>query len=181
MHGLIFTAFRQYCWTRLEDVGDEISRGLPHYVMTASYPDEDFEALVARAVEASRRSRREILVDFGRFTGFWVFRVMRGDYYEASGSTRRFLLDVEARIHETVRESTPLAAPPRLHVVPLGEEGVSISYTSERKLCELLEGLVLGVAQYYGEDFSIEQPLCMHRGDVACSVLVTRISPCRHP
>jgi predicted hydrocarbon binding protein len=57
--------------------------------------------------------------------------------------------------------------------VPLGDEGVSISYTSERKLCELLEGLVLGVAEYYREVVSVEQPLCMHRGDVACSVLVT--------
>jgi hypothetical protein len=173
MHGLIFTAFRQYCWTRLDAYSDEIARGLPNYVMTESYPDEDFDALVTRAAEASRRTRRDILVDFGRFTGFWVFRVMRGDYYEESGGTRRFLLDVESRIHETVRESTPLAAPPRLHVMPLGEDGVSISYTSERKLCELLEGLVTGVAEYYGEKVSIEQPVCMHRGDVACSVLVT--------
>lgn len=173
MHGLIFTAFRQYCWTRLAEHSDTITRGLPNYVMTESYTDEDFDSLVARAVEATGRPRRDILVDFGRYTGFWVFRLMRGDYYEESGSTRRFLLDVESRIHETVRESTPLAAPPRLHVVPLGDDGVSISYTSDRKLCELLEGLVLGVAEYYGDDVSIEQPLCMHRGDVACSVLVT--------
>jgi hypothetical protein len=173
VHGLIFTAFRQYCWTHLADHSAEISRGLPHYVVTESYADADVDGLVMRAAEASNRSRREILVDFGRFTGFWVFRVMRGDYYEESGSTRRFLLDVESRIHETVRESTPLAAPPRLHVLPLGDRGVSISYTSERRLCELLEGLVLGVAEYYGEEISIEQPLCMHRGDVACSVLVT--------
>jgi hypothetical protein len=173
MHGLIFTAFRQYCWTRLDEHSDAIWRGLPSYVMTEAYPDAEFEALVARAVTASRRTRRDVLVDFGRFTGFWVFRVMRGDYYEQSGSTRRFLLDVESRIHETVRESTPLAAPPYLHVVPLGEDGVNIAYTSDRKLCELLEGLVLGVAEYYQEAVSIEQPLCMHRGDVACSVLVT--------
>jgi hypothetical protein len=173
MHGLIFTAFRQYCWTHLEGRSDAIWRDLPNYVMTASYPDEDFEALIARAIEVTARSRRDILVDFGRFTGFWVFRVMRGDYYEESANTRRFLLEVEARIHKTVRESTPLAAPPRLRVAPLGDDGVSISYTSERKLCELLEGLVLGVAEYYAEDVSIEQPICMHRGDIACSVLVT--------
>jgi hypothetical protein len=171
---LIFTAFRQYCWTRLGEHSEDISRGLPNFVMTESYPDEAFAEFVARAVDASGRSRRDILVDFGRYTGFFVFRVMRGDYYAESGSMRQFLLDVESRIHETVRESTPLAAPPRLHVVPLGDDGVSIAYTSERKLCELLEGLVLGVAEYYGEAVSIEQPICMHRGDLACSVLVTR-------
>ena len=174
MHGLIFTAFRQYCWTRLDEHSVEIWRDLPNYVMTESYPDDDFEVLVERTVEVTARLRRDILIDFGRFTGFWVFRVMRGDYYEQSGSARQFLLNVEARIHETVRESTPLAAPPRLQVVPFGEDGVSISYTSERKLCELLEGLVIGVAEFYGEDVAIEQPLCMHRGDVACSVLVSR-------
>lgn len=173
VHGLIFTGFRQFTWTRLPDQATEIWSGLPYYGMTEAYPDEQFEELVGRAVATSGRTRREILIDFGRFTGFWVFRVLRGDFYEESGSTRTFLLDVETRIHETVRANTPNAAPPRLQVVPLGEDGVSISYTSERRLCELLEGLVHGVAEYYGERFQLEQPLCMHRGDPACSFLVT--------
>lgn len=174
MHGLIFTGFRQYTWTNVADHAEAIWAGLPHYTMTEAYPDEAFTALVSRTTAATGMTQREVLVDFGRFTGFWVFRVMRGDYYKESPGTRAFLLDVEARIHETVRASTPDASPPRLHVMPLGDVGVSISYTSERRLCALLEGLVHGVADYYGERFDVEQPLCMHRGDAACSFVVTQ-------
>lgn len=173
MHGLIFTAFRQFTWTRLPEDADAIWRDHPHYVMTEAYDDAEFDAAVRRAVAVTGRTRRDLLLDFGRFTGFWVFRVARGDYYHESADTRQFLLGVESRIHETVRATTPQARPPHLQVVPLGADGVAITYTSERGLCELLEGLVHGVADYYDERFDIEQPVCMHRGDPACSFLVT--------
>lgn len=173
MHGLVFTAFRQYTWTRLPDHAAAVWDGLPNYNVTEAYDDERFTELVERAAAAARRSATDVMRDFGRFTGFWVFRVMRPDFYEESGTTRRFLLDVEERIHETVRSTTPDAHPPRLNVVPLGEDGVAISYTSARRLCELLEGLVAGVADFYGERFDIAQPMCMKRGDAACSFVVT--------
>jgi predicted hydrocarbon binding protein len=173
LHGLIFTAFRQYSWTRLPEAAASIWDGMPNYVMTEAYPDSSFRDLVQRAAETTGHEPDEILREFGRFTGFWVFRVMRPDYYDESETTRRFLLDVERRIHETIRSTTVGATPPHLTVAPIGDEGVSISYTSERRLCALLEGLVAGVAEYYGEHFRIEQPVCMHRGDPACSFVVT--------
>lgn len=172
MHGLIFTAFRQYTWARLPDHATAIWDGLPDYDHAGAYDDGELEALVARTSAVTGRDRGEILRDFGRFTGFWVFRVMRPEYYEESAGTRRFLLDVEARIHETVRATTPGAAPPYLHVTPLGDGGVSVAYTSPRALCELVEGLVSGVADYYGERFTIAEPVCMKRGDPACSFVV---------
>lgn len=51
---------------------------------------------------------------------------------------------------------------------------MSITYTSSRQLCELLEGLVIGAGKHYGDSLRIEQPLCMHRGDSAgCNFLVS--------
>jgi hypothetical protein len=172
MHGLIFTAFRQYTWTRLPENAAAIWDGIPSYVMTEVYEDSALHDLVARAAVETGKDPAEILHDFGRFTGFWIFRVMRPDYYDESGTTRQFLLDVERRIHETLRSARIGATPPHLRVIPLGDDGVSISYTSKRRLCALLEGLVVGVADYYGERFRIEQPVCMQRGDSACSFLV---------
>jgi len=59
-------------------------------------------------------------------------------------------------------------------VQPLGEVGVLVSYTSERGLCRLLEGLVLGTAEHYGEHVVVEEIQCMRQGDPGCVFTVTR-------
>ena len=85
-----------------------------------------------------------------------------------------FLLGVEERIHELVRATVPGAAPPRLHEKALGEDGVLVSYTSERGLCRMLEGLVAGTAAHYGNRIALEEIQCMHRGDPGCVFTVLR-------
>ena len=100
-------------------------------------------------------------------------------YYAGSGGTRAFLLGVEEKIHELVRATVPGATPPRLHVQPLGELGVLISYTSERRLCRLLDGLVQGTAAHYGERIEVDELQCMHRGDAGCVFSVTLVDKAR--
>lgn len=176
MHGLIFTGLRRFTWTTFPDDAQGIWDSLPVYVQDEAYADDEFDAVVQRIADRTGRRRDELLREFGRFTGFWTFRALRRDYYERTTGTREFLLGVESRIHEEIRATADGAAPPRLRVTPLGADGVTIAYTSARGLCQMLEGLVAGVADYYGERFEITQPLCMHRGDAACSFVVTPAS-----
>ena len=75
-----------------------------------------------------------------------------------------------------MRATIPDARPPQLDVQPLGEDGVRITYTSPRRLCTLLEGLVEGTATYYEERAEIAQAACMLRGDPAC-VFDVRLAP----
>ena len=138
----------------------------------AAYPDGEFETLVDDACSATNRSRREFLRSFGAYTAKTTFAQLYPQYYAASDGTRTFLLNIEETIHELVRHTIRGAYPPRLAVRPLGDQGVVISYTSERRLCALLEGLVVGTADYYGETFSISQAACMDRGDAACAFIV---------
>ena len=84
------------------------------------------------------------------------------------------MLGIEEKIHELVRATIAGANRPRLHVQRLSELGVLVSYTSERKLCRLLEGLVHGTAAYYGDDVIVEEIQCMHRGDAGCVFTVVR-------
>ena len=76
---------------------------------------------------------------------------------------------METRIHELVRATIPNAGPPQLVVGELGDDGVSIVYTSPRRLCVLLRGLTEGTARHYGERAAIEEMNCMRRGDAACT------------
>jgi hypothetical protein len=172
VHGLIFTSLERYAREVFPDVAAEIFLGSPAYEANAAYEDAEFAGLVERACLLTARTRRELLTGFGEFTAEHVFAQLYPGYFAASGSTRSLLLSVEERIHEVVRATIPGAYPPRLHVHPFGYAGAMISYTSERRLCDLLEGLVLGTAKHFGERMTVEHVQCMDRGDVGCAVLV---------
>jgi hypothetical protein len=175
VHGLVFSAFRRFTASELPQADERIWQGAPSYSPDAAYADEDFEKLVVRTADETGLLREEVLRSFGSYTARFVFRELRPEFYAASETTRQFLLDVEARIHRTLFETVRGAAPPRLHVVPFGAGGVSVTYTSDRGLCELLQGLVEGTAAHYGESFEIDHPICMHRGDEACAFFVTPV------
>jgi Haem-NO-binding len=146
VHGLILISFLDFMGRRFGDGWSDSS-----YLASEAYADDEFRSLVKRASTATGRPRADLLREFGVFAATEAFAGLYPAYYAESADTRSFLLAVEERIHELVRNTIPGARPPRLNVRPLGEGDVCISYTSERGLCDLLEGLLVGTAQYYGE------------------------------
>ncbi|HUH15774.1 MAG TPA: heme NO-binding domain-containing protein [Gaiellaceae bacterium] len=174
MHGLVFASLRDYT---VECLGrEETDRIWDDRVFEpdTAYEDEWFAAQLDRLVAATSRSRAEVERNFGAFAGRVTFAALFPDYYADSGDVLTFLLGVEEQIHELVRVTLPGATPPKLHIHPFGEAGVLISYTSDRGLCRLLEGLVLGTAAKLGDAVAIEEIQCMHRSDPACVFTVVR-------
>jgi Haem-NO-binding len=176
MHGVIFASFRDFALTRFgPETAKEILAGRPVHVMSDAYDDREFDALVRRTSEVAGVSRGDLVHDFGGFAGGTTFPRLYPAFFAVAGGTRPFLLTVEDRIHELVRATIPNARPPQLVVEPLGDEGVRITYTSPRRLCGLLAGLLEGTASHFGDTVTYEQTTCMHRGDEAC-VFDVRIS-----
>ena len=168
MHGIVFTSFRDYLRVRRgSDFASEIFEG-EIYAMSEAYPDDAFVRLLARAGERMEVAGDELLRDFGAFTGEMVFPRLYTAFYTVAGGTLPFLLTIENRIHELVRATIPNARPPQLKVVPLGDDGVQIAYSSPRRLCVLLRGLVEGTARQYGETATIAESACMRAGAGAC-------------
>jgi hypothetical protein len=179
MHGVIFASFRDFALTRFgPDPAKEILAGRPVYVMSEAYDDEDFHSLLRRASEVSGVGADELVHQFGEFAGGKTFPRLYPAFFEVAGGTRAFLLTVEDRIHELVRATIPDACPPQLAVEPQGD-GVRITYSSPRRLCGLLAGLLDGTAAYYGDTVDYGQSACMHRGDEACvfDVCITSFVP----
>jgi predicted hydrocarbon binding protein len=147
--------------------------GEPVYLMGEAYPDERFGALLERACNSTGLERDELLHAFGAFTAERTFARLYPALFDLSGTARTFLLTVERPIHELVRVAIPNASPPELTVSELDEHRISIVYTSPRRLCALLRGLVDGTAQHYRELAHLEERTCMHRGDRACTFVVS--------
>jgi hypothetical protein len=179
VHGIVFTSFRQFVTTRFgREQATRLLAGGPQYRITEAYPDADFLDLFSRVCEATDSDPDTLLHDFGVFAGERTFVLLYPSYFEIAGDARTFLLTVEGRIHELVRATLPDADPPRLHVDPLGEDGVTIVYDSPRRLCILLQGLVEGTARHYGEASEIEELECMRQGAPVCRFAV-RLRPAR--
>jgi hypothetical protein len=167
LHGIVFASLADYL--RARGLADELST---EYDRDRVYPDEELNALLERIAARTQGTLGDALHDFGRFLGFESFPRLAPAFYGQHTSLLDALLAVEEEIHERVRALVPNAAPPRLHVAPLGDHGAVIAYTSERQLCALLEGLVEGTAQRYETAVRMEHPQCMLRGEPACSIVV---------
>ncbi|HUQ21799.1 MAG TPA: heme NO-binding domain-containing protein, partial [Gaiellaceae bacterium] len=168
VHGLIFSSLRDFSVERL---GTRPATALWDdrvFELTQSYDDEWFIAQLERLAAATGESPDEVLRGFGSFAAQRTFAGLYPAYYAENDDTFSFLLGVEQKIHELVRATVAGAYPPKLHVQPLNEVGVLISYTSERGLCRLLEGLVRGTAEHYGETVVVEEIQCMRRDEPAC-------------
>jgi hypothetical protein len=174
VHGLIFGSLRDFS---IERLGPEAASEIwadRIFEMNEAYDDAWFAAQLERVIGVTGESPADVEREFGAFAARKTFAALYPSYYEASGDVFTFLLGIEEKIHELVRATIPGATPPRLHVHSLKDLGVLIAYTSERGLCKLLEGLVLGTAAHYGDDVEVEEIQCMHRGEPGCVFTVLR-------
>jgi hypothetical protein len=170
MHGVIFTSFRDYLVAAHgQATAAAVFEAEPEYLLSQAYPDESLLRLVALASARSGLEPDEIVFEFGVFTAEITFARLYPAFFDVSPSAREFLLTVETRIHELVRATIPSAGPPQLDISRNGDGGVSIAYSSSRRLCVLLRGLTEGAARHYGEHAEMEEPTCMLRGDPACT------------
>ena len=174
MHGLIFASLRDYTAERLGEARAVELWADRIFETSKAYEDQWFAAQLERLVAATGDSMDEVQRGFGSFAAQSTFTKLYPAYYAQSADTFAFLLGIEEKIHELVRTTIPGSRPPRLHVKPLDDTGVLIAYTSERGLCRLLEGLVLGTAEHYGETVVVEEIQCMRHGDPGCVFTVMR-------
>jgi hypothetical protein len=169
MHGVVVDSLREFLAAAHGPEVAKLVLGDRTYSTTETYPDEELSYLVGRAAGATGAEVDDIYRSFGRFTALTTFRSMFPDYYAAHATARTFLLGIQEEIHRVVRLTVPGAYPPYLAVVPFGPRGVVVTYTSGRQLCRLLEGLVHGSAEHFGERALVDETQCMRRGDTACA------------
>jgi len=168
VHGIVLTNLDRYLRTK----------GVPSSTPSAYngesvYDDAQLELLLAQGVaHLTPTTREQLLEQFGRHLALETFPSLAPDFYERHGTFQSCLLSVEDQIHTVVRSALPGAAPPHLRVTALGEAGVVIAYTSARKLCPLLLGLVAGTAEKYETQIEATEALCALRGDPWCSIVV---------
>ncbi|HEX2327941.1 MAG TPA: heme NO-binding domain-containing protein [Candidatus Angelobacter sp.] len=175
MHGLIFVELRKYVVAKFDEKTWEQlleKAGLKHQMFLAStvYPDQDAIALVSTACQMTGAKPNAVLEDFGEF----ILPDLIEQYkflVKTEWGLLDFLQNTEETIHKIMRFHKGVT-PPRLGAHRIEENKLLISYSSQRKMCALLKGMVRGAAKFYKEDITMIESRCMLQGDSECVVSV---------
>ena len=177
MHGIVFEELREYVW-RTHGPEEwalllgEAAPGRRFYAPDTGYPDEELEALLAEISKRTGAGRSELLQKFGTFIAPTLL-----DLYRPLLSEQWGLLDllehVEETIHRVVRLDDPSAAPPQLRVERPNESRAVLHYSSERRMCDLAKGIIVGLQDEYSQEVAITDLACMNNGDPECTIEIS--------
>lgn len=142
------------------------------YTWLGAYPDADLFALARALSEVAGRSANEVLVLIGRH-GFPSLAAHHAQVLAGVDDWRSLVSRLDGVIHPEAQVIHPGASPPRFEELgaELGEAAggsLRLRYRSDRALCALAEGLLLGAGDWYRSPLTVAHLLCVHRGDAAC-------------
>jgi hypothetical protein len=176
VHGIVHAELRDYATARIgaqrwSELLDEAGLGGKVYLLSETYPDEELTSLLQGLARATGETPDELLERFGAACVPGLLRTY-GTFVDTSWRTIDVVEHTERVIHRTVRLQHPGADPPRLRTVRAGPDEVHVIYASPRRLCAFGVGVIRGLNHHFGDNVEVDQPLCMHRGDTHCEIVV---------
>jgi predicted hydrocarbon binding protein len=82
-------------------------------------------------------------------------------------SAKDFLLGMDS-VHSSTKNLAKEALPPKFTYEQPASDRLVMVYKSNRKLCALMRGLILGAASHFGEKVELKESRCMVKGDTEC-------------
>ena len=167
---LVETAYGAEAWAKVRSLAHCEE---PFFAVSSDYPDEMTLALVKAAAEVAGLPIETVMVEYGKFVVPNTLREHYPSYFALAGSSpREFLLNMD-RVHEQATRSVSQAVPPRFDYEELPDGRLLMHYDSKRRLCAVLQGLILGVGILFDQELQVREISCMHKGDPRCTMEIT--------
>jgi hypothetical protein len=137
----------------------------------SAYPDAEAIALVGAAAARAELPVPAVLEDFGMSITPTLLSMYKS-LINPGWRTLDVLENTEQTIHTVGRRRNPGAAPAVLNCRRVSNDLLTLTYTSQRRLCPLAIGIIKGVAAHFGDDIAIDQTQCMLDGADGCTIAV---------
>lgn len=155
--------------------------GIDHtdYHINVYYPEDVWKSLYDKTTELVPMDREEFEWAFGRYSGEYLKRQFGG--FMKGATHARDMITRQPRIHNTLAMSfhdsdTRDAINQKFRLEEFGDHTV-MHYGSSNHMCTYYRALAEWVAEQYGTPITIEEPLCMKRGDHECEIHVKYLTP----
>lgn len=136
-------------------------------VAPGTYPDADFLEIVRAAAADMQVPEAEFYRNFGcyaiprmaeRYPNFFTPFTCPKDFLKFIGMVH--LVEIKKIFLD--------AKVPDFTFLDTGPDELILRYSSRRRLCHMVEGLIEGLAVYYKVKVSYRQPHCLMKGDEVC-------------
>jgi len=182
MKGVIFNLFERVVsdevgtqvWSQIVD-GSGVRSA---YDDDGTYSHEELLDLVRETAIALSKTTDETLVWFGR-RSIPLLAGLFPTLFAGPTSTVPFVMSLNGTVHPEVRRRFPDAYVPTFDMEQAATNTLIIGYSSYRDLCRFAEGMLLGTADLFGEDATVEHFHCQRNGDPRCVMLLHVLSPDR--
>jgi hypothetical protein len=178
MKGVINKGIQEFVTAELgatawEEIKTRAECDEPFFAISLDYPDEMTHALVEAASAVTGRPTEELMVRFGRFMIPNTLRNHYPTYMKLVGTTpRQFLLNMKL-VHQYATRSITNAKPPTFGYEELPDGRLLLHYSSSRRLCAILQGLIYGVGDLFDHELRVREVECMKQGSPRCTIEVT--------
>ncbi|MCL9783082.1 heme NO-binding domain-containing protein [Vibrio sp. S4M6] len=177
MQGAVFTAFSDMIIEKMgmETLDELIDTTNPEsggaYTAGGNYADSELFNMVGALSEKTNIPAGELVRAFGEYLFEKLYNSCPADVSQIK-DLKTFLLAIDSVIHKEVKRLYPQAYLPTFDYDETPDGNLTIIYNSDRKLCELAEGLIVGAAEHFSQPIQLTHPDCLHRGDKHCKIKV---------
>jgi hypothetical protein len=169
--GLLFDVVREVvadllgedAWDRaIESAGYEGS-----YTSLGNYPDAEMATLVVLLAESAGLSVDDTLRTVG-IHGWRHLEQRQPELVAGVDDLGTLLHSLNHVVHTEVRKLYPDSLVPQFDIADEGPGRWLVTYESERRMCRLAEGLLIGFSDSRGISTAITHVSCINYGDAAC-------------
>jgi hypothetical protein len=143
------------------------------YTSLGTYADGELDALASSAGALLGAEPREVVRHVAH-EGVAILAARYPEFFTPYPDLDSFLAALNTVIHPEVASRFPGAVIPELSLRAPAPGVVELIYSSERRRCDMAEGLLLGAGEHYAETVQVVQTECMRRGDSVCVLRVSR-------
>ncbi|MEM9544580.1 MAG: heme NO-binding domain-containing protein [Bacteroidota bacterium] len=162
MKGIVFTEFIDMVESKfgyetvdhIIEASDLESNGI--YTSVGTYPHSEIVQLLLNLSDRTKMDAQVLLKAFGEYL-FDTFLKSYPQFFTAKENAFEFLKSIDSHIHVEVLKLYPDATLPKFETTEDDNGSLIMTYTSERKMSALAEGLIEKSIEYYGHPHSVEK------------------------
>jgi predicted hydrocarbon binding protein len=171
MHGILHKSLKNYVAENMgDDVWDEVMARADIdpklYLPVSHYPDRELTDALAVIAEMSGHDEATVERDFGREAAPELLSTFKA--HVRDDWTTLDLVENLPHIYDQIEAQNPETSPPDLDITRVTEDAVAIEYDSDRDLCTLGEGILVGVAAELDDDATVTHDTCQREGESHC-------------
>ena len=160
MKGMVFTEFLDFAEEKfgLEEIDKmaQASKSAGAYTSVGTYDHAELVGMLLILSESTGVEVKDLLKQFGKHLFGYLVTSYPSALNDASNAFE-LLSHIDGRIHVEVRKLYPDSELPKFDHEMLSVDHMRLTYSSDRALADLAEGLLLGCFEHYRESITIER------------------------